>query len=132
MTRRLEYENGEAKAFYAELPQPSRIGTDATGYIQWFERLVAELGHELWVGDPPEIQARAVWRQKTYARDAEHLLDLHGAALDHAHSAPQAASAELNEAVSHACTRDVSRRGRRLPTSSPRHELPGRGAVGRQ
>ncbi len=31
---------------------------------------------KLWVGDPAEIRARAVRRQKTDTRDAEHLLDL--------------------------------------------------------
>src|SRR2546427_13044323 len=76
VTRRLEHENGEARAFYATLPKPSLIGIEATGYTQWLERLVAELGHELWVGDPAEIRARAVRRQKTDTRDAEHLLDL--------------------------------------------------------
>src|SRR2546427_306799 len=76
VTRRLEHENGEARTFYASLPKPSLIGMEATGYTQWFERLVAELGHELWVGDPAEIRARAVRRQKTDTRDAEHLLDL--------------------------------------------------------
>ena len=76
VTRRLEHENGEARAFYTTLPKPSLIGMEATGYTQWFERLVAELGHELWVGDPAEIRARAVRRQKTDTRDAEHLLDL--------------------------------------------------------
>ena len=76
VTRRLEHENGEARAFYATLPKPSLIGIEATGYTHWFERLVAELGHELWVGDPAEIRARAVRRQKTDTRDAEHLLDL--------------------------------------------------------
>jgi transposase len=76
VTRRLEHENGEAKAFYASLSKPSLIGIEATGYTQWFERMVAELGHELWVGDPAEIRARAVRRQKTDTRDAEHLLDL--------------------------------------------------------
>jgi transposase len=75
-TRRLQHENGEAKTFYANLPKPSLIGIEATGYTQWFERLVAEQGHELWVGDPAEIRARAVRRQKTDTRDAEHLLDL--------------------------------------------------------
>jgi len=74
--RRLEHENGEAKTFYARLRGPSLIGIEATGYTQWFERLLAELGHELWVGDPAEIRARAVRRQKTDTRDAEHLLDL--------------------------------------------------------
>jgi len=76
VTRRLEHENGEAKAFYAALPKPSLIGIEATGYTQWFERMVAELKQELWVGDPAEIRARAVRRQKTDTRDAEPLLDL--------------------------------------------------------
>jgi transposase len=74
--RRLEHESGEAKAFYAGLPRPSLIGIEATGYTQWFERMAAELGHELWVGDPAEIWARSVRRQVTDTRAAEHLLDL--------------------------------------------------------
>ena len=75
-TRRLEHENGEARTFYAGLAKGSLVGIEATGYTQWFERLLAELGHELWVGDPAAIRARAVRRQKTDTRDAEHLLDL--------------------------------------------------------
>ena len=75
-TRRLEHEGGEAERFYRGLEKPALIGIEATGYTQWFERLVGELGHELWVGDPAEIRARAVRRQKTDTRDAEHLLDL--------------------------------------------------------
>jgi len=76
VTRRLEHEGGEAERFYRGLGKPALIGIEATGYTQWFERLVGELGHELWVGDPAEIRARAVRRQKTDTRDAEHLLDL--------------------------------------------------------
>jgi transposase len=76
ITRQLEHEGGEAERFYRELEKPALIGIEATGYTQWFERLLAELGHELWVGDPAEIRARAVRRQKTDTRDAEHLLDL--------------------------------------------------------
>jgi len=76
VTRRLEHENGEAKAFYARLPKPSLIGIEATGYTQWFERMLAEIGHELWMGDPAEIWARSVRRQVTDTRAAEHLLDL--------------------------------------------------------
>jgi transposase len=75
-TRRLEHESGEAKAFYAGLPQGTLVGIEATGYSQWFERMLAEMGHELWVGHASEIRARAVRRQKTDTRDAEHLLDL--------------------------------------------------------
>ena len=75
-TRRLEHEGGEAERFYRGLEKPALMGIEATGYTQWFERLVGELGHELWVGDPAEIRARAVRRQKTDTRDAEQLLDL--------------------------------------------------------
>jgi transposase len=75
-TRQLEHASGEARRFYAELGKPSLVGIEATGYTQWFERWMAELGHELWVGDPAEIRARAVRRQKTDVRDAEHLLEL--------------------------------------------------------
>jgi transposase len=76
VTRRLEHENGEAHAFYACLPERAQVGIEATGCTQWFERMLAKLGHQLWVGDPAEIRARAVRRQKTDDRDAEHLLDL--------------------------------------------------------
>jgi len=48
--RRLEHENGEADTFYRRLPKPVRVGIEATGPIHWFERLLAELGHELRVG----------------------------------------------------------------------------------
>jgi transposase len=76
VTRRLEHANGEAREFYRRLPAAARVGIEATGCTQWFERVLAECGHELWVGDPAEIRARAVRRQKTDARDAELLLDL--------------------------------------------------------
>jgi len=74
--RRLEHENGEARAFYASLPKPARVGMEATGYAQWFERMLAEQGHELWVGHASEIRAGVVRKQKTDARDAAHLLRL--------------------------------------------------------
>jgi transposase len=74
--RRLEHERGEAKAFYAALPSPARVGIEATGHAQWFERVLAEQGHELWVGNPALIRAAAVRKQKTDARDALHILHL--------------------------------------------------------
>ena len=76
VTRRLEHENGEVRKYYAGLGEKARVGIEATGCTQWSERLLAELGHELWVGHPAEIRARAVRRQKTDTRDAEHLLEL--------------------------------------------------------
>jgi transposase len=47
VTRRLEHENGEAEKFYADLREKALVGIEATGYTQWFERLLAKLGHEL-------------------------------------------------------------------------------------
>jgi len=74
--RRLEHESGEARAFYAALMGPVRVGIEATGHTHWFEAMLAELGHELWMGDAAKIRAAVVRKQKTDARDAAHLLEL--------------------------------------------------------
>jgi transposase len=76
MERRLEHQNGETRGFYAALPGPARVGMEATLNAQWFERMLAEYHHELWVGDAAAIRAAAVRKQKTDARDALHILDL--------------------------------------------------------
>jgi len=39
--RRLEHESREARAFYAALSGPVRVGIEATGHTRWFERRVA-------------------------------------------------------------------------------------------
>ncbi len=74
--RRLEHESGEARTFYAALAGRVRVGIEATGHTHWFEAMLAELGHELWMGDAAKIRAAVVRKQKTDARDAAHLLDL--------------------------------------------------------
>ncbi len=74
--RRLEHETGQAREFYAALPRGARVGMEATGYARWFERMLAELQHELWIGDAAKIRARMVRKQKTDSRDAGHILDL--------------------------------------------------------
>lgn len=74
--RRLEHESGEARAFYAGLKGAVRVGIEATGHTAWFEAMLAELGHELWMGDAAKIRAAVVRKQKTDARDAAHLLEL--------------------------------------------------------
>jgi len=74
--RRLEHESGEARAFYAALMGPVRVGIEATGHTHWFEAMLAEMGHELWMGDAAKIRAAVVRKQKTDARDAAHLLEL--------------------------------------------------------
>src|SRR5258706_15835733 len=53
-----------------------RVGMEATGYSRWFERLLAELGFEVWMGDPAEIKAKRVKKRKTDREDARLLLRL--------------------------------------------------------
>ena len=75
----LNHSDGQAEKFYRNLKQRGirvRVGMEATGYSRWFERLLAELGFELWIGDPAEIKARRVKKQKTDRKDAQLLLRL--------------------------------------------------------
>jgi len=67
----------EAEQFYHALAgEPVRVGMEACGHYPWFERLLAELGMELWLGDAARIRASVVRQQKTDRRDAEQLLKL--------------------------------------------------------
>jgi transposase len=66
----------EVRAFYAGLEGPVRVGIEASGQSQWFERMLAELGHEVWIGDAAKIRASCERKQKTDRRDAELLLRL--------------------------------------------------------
>src|SRR5467141_883793 len=77
--RRLSHSEGEAEKFYRGLKQRGisvRVGMEATGYSRWFERLLAELGFEVWIGDPAEIKAKRVKKRKTDREDARLLLRL--------------------------------------------------------
>jgi transposase len=50
---------------------------EATGYSRWFERLLAELGIEVWIGDAAEIKTkRASGSKKTDRQHAQLLLKL--------------------------------------------------------
>ncbi len=73
--RRLNHSEGEAEKFYRDLQQRGvsvRVGMEATGHARWFERLLAELGFELWIGDPAEIEIKTkrVRKQKTDREEA--------------------------------------------------------------
>jgi transposase len=77
--RRLNHSDGEAERFYRELKQRGvrvRMGLEATGYSRWFERLLAELDFEVWIGDAAEISRQRVRKQKTDREDARLLLKL--------------------------------------------------------
>ena len=49
---------------------------EASGHARWFERLVAELQFELWIGDAAEIRTKRVRKQKTDRQDAQLILRL--------------------------------------------------------
>jgi transposase len=77
--RRLNHSDGEAERFYKELKERGvsvRVGLEATGYSRWFERLLAELGFEVWIGDAAEIKRQRGRKQKTDRNDAQLLLKL--------------------------------------------------------
>ncbi|MGB2663588.1 MAG: hypothetical protein WAK48_06275 [Candidatus Acidiferrum sp.] len=70
--RRLNHSDGEAERFYRDLQQRGirvRVGMGDTGYSRWFERLLAELGFEVWIDDPAVIKTKRVKRQKTDRED---------------------------------------------------------------
>jgi len=69
----------EAETFYRGLAtagQKVRVGMEASGHARWFERLLAELKVELWIGDAAEIRAKRVRKQKTDRQDAQLILRL--------------------------------------------------------
>jgi transposase len=69
----------QAEKFYRELAAQGvqvRVGMEASGQARWFERLLAELKIELWIGDAAEIRARRVRKKKTDREDARHILRL--------------------------------------------------------
>jgi transposase len=74
--RQLNHSDGEAEKFYQELKQRGisvRVGMEATGHSRWFERLLAELGIEVWIGDAAEIKRQRGRKQKTDREDARLL-----------------------------------------------------------
>jgi len=76
--RRLEHPDG-AEKFYRDLAAQGkkvRVGMEASGHARWFERLLAELNIELWIGDAAEIHRKRERKQKTDRQDAQHILRL--------------------------------------------------------
>lgn len=74
--RKLTHGDGEAERFYRQLRGPVRVGMESTGNCDWFVDLLAEMGHEVWIGDAARISAKQVRQQRTDRRDAAHILEL--------------------------------------------------------
>ena len=76
--RRLQHRD-EAEIFYQQLAAQGvqvRVGMEASGHGRWFERFLAELRMELWIGDAAKIQRKRVRKQKTDRQDAQLILKL--------------------------------------------------------
>ena len=72
----LHSDKAALKRFYAGCGKGSVIGVEATGSLQWFERMLFDNGIELLIGDPRLIRRKALSRHKNDFRDAETILDL--------------------------------------------------------
>lgn len=66
----------QAEEFYRGQREMVRVGMESGSPCQWFRRLLAECGHQLWIGDAARIRAAEVRRQKTDRRDAALILKL--------------------------------------------------------
>lgn len=65
----------QVRSFYEQFSK-AVVGIEASSTAAWFENLLDELGHELKVGNPTLIRARARSRHKSDRRDADLILDL--------------------------------------------------------
>lgn len=77
-TRTMELINDPqtVREFYSSLPGPATVGIEASARATWFEELLCERGHKLFVGNPVLIRKRATSRHKNDRRDAELILEL--------------------------------------------------------
>jgi transposase len=64
------------RKFYSSLCEPAIVGIEASAKARWFENMLFETGHKLFVGNPVLIRKRATSRHKNDRRDAELILEL--------------------------------------------------------
>jgi len=74
--RKLQHQRDDVRGFYEQFTGTVIVGLEASGYSAWFEQMLAELGHAVWLGNPAEIRRKAPRRQKNDRRDADLMLDL--------------------------------------------------------
>ena len=72
----LHHQTDDLRGFYAGLKGDVIVGLEASGYSPWFEQMIEDLGHQVWIGDAAEIRRLAKRRQKNDHRDAGLILDL--------------------------------------------------------
>lgn len=74
--RELRHQHDDVRGFYKQFTGEVIVALEASGYSAWFEQLLADLGHTVWLGNAAEIRRRASRRQKNDRRDADLMLDL--------------------------------------------------------
>lgn len=72
----LKHDLGKVREFYTSLSEPAIVGIEASARMSWFESMLFETGHKLFVGNPVLIRKRATSRHKSDRRDAELILEL--------------------------------------------------------
>jgi transposase len=72
----LDHRKDDVREFYSQFTSQVIVGLEAGGYSSWFETMLEELGHTVWIGHAREIRRRANWRQKNDRRDAELILEI--------------------------------------------------------
>jgi len=72
----LNHRQDDVRGFYSQFSGEVVVGLEASGYSPWFEQMLEELGHKVWLGHAAEIRRFANRRQKNDRRDAELILDL--------------------------------------------------------
>ena len=72
----LDHRKDDVREFYSKLTGQVIVGLETGGYSSWFEAMLEELGHTVWIGHATEIRRRANWRQKNDRRDAELILEI--------------------------------------------------------
>lgn len=75
-TRELAGDPETVRNFFSSLPEPAIVGIEASARARWFENMLFETGHKLFVGNPVLIRKRATSRHKSDRRDAELILQL--------------------------------------------------------
>lgn len=75
-TRELPIDPETVRNFYSSLPEPAIVGIEASARARWFENMLFETGHKLFVGNPVLIRKRATSRHKNDRRDAGLILQL--------------------------------------------------------
>ncbi len=71
----MQHNLSEVLKFYQSV-SPSIVGIETSSRATWFEQLLEETNHQLLIGNPALIRARARSRHKSDNRDAQLILDL--------------------------------------------------------